>query len=123
MRATTQQLVDGAVAIAMGYSYDVSSDKWGAEDVEDEHFRQFGDVPPDVLGDEESSEWTDTLHYLNNQLLKKEEEQIDFAEGLQVVIETLHGYEITKIRQNDEDDHSFKKRSVVAKWLHVFGGF
>lgn len=119
----TWQLIDGAVALAVGYSYDAKSNKWNAENVEDGHFQQLGDVPPDVLGDEGSPEWTETLHYLNNQILEKEREQDQFAESLQVVIETLHGFEITRIKQNDDDDHSFKKRSVVTKWLHVFGGF
>lgn len=96
---------------------------WNGNDVKDPHFQKYENAPPDVLGDEQSSEWTDTLQYLNNQLLEKQKQQEKVAEGLQVVIETLHGTDLTKIQENDEDDHAFKKRCIVVKWLHLLGGF
>lgn len=117
------QLVDGAVAAAVGFRYDTASGRWDGKDVEDEHFRQFGNEPPDVLGAEQSPELTDTLKYLEKQLGLDDDETGELAKGLDMVIETLHGVELTKIQTNDEKDYAFHKRVVVAKWLHLKGGF
>lgn len=122
------QQIDGAVAAAVGYRYDPKAMAWDGKEVEDEHFRQFGDAPPDVLGDESVASFTATLAYMDSQLvLDKDEEQgeesEDEAKGLDVIVETLHGTELMAVQMRDENDHSFHKRVVVVKWLHLHGGF
>lgn len=119
---THSQLIDGAVAVAMGFEYKNEDGTWNGEYVTDTYFKQFGNTPPDVLGEENDSRWTKTLVYLDSQV-KCGDHDGQKEEGLQVVIETLHGFEITKIQLNDENDHSFKKRVAVTKWLHLLGGF
>ncbi len=94
-------------------------------DVEDTYFRQFGNVPPDALGDESSSEWTDSLKYLYGQLGLGPEENASGkkAESLNTIIEAIHGFEMCKIQRADAEDHQFAKREVVAKWLHLHGAY
>lgn len=122
-RYRVPKLVDGAIAAAVGFRYDAANGVWDGREVEDEHFRQFGDSPPDILGDESSGEFTDTLRYLEKQLGLDDDETGELAKGLDMVIETLHGTELTEIQSKDENDHAFHKRVVVAKWLHLVGGF
>lgn len=116
-------MIDGAVAVAMGFHYDKAQGTWDGSFVEDDHFKQFGDEPPDILGDENKPQWTESLKYLEKQVGIKREEQGNLEASLQLVLETLHGVEMTRIQMNDEGDHSFKKRATVAKWLHLLGGF
>lgn len=120
--SASKALIDGAVAVAMGFNYNMADGTWTNEDVTDGHFKQFGNLPPDVLGDEFGASWTDTLKYLDEQV-KADDEDGAKEEGLNVVIETLHGMEATKLQSADEYDHSFHKRVAVAKWLHLLGGF
>lgn len=94
--------------------------KWDGSDVEDENFKAFGNDPPDILGDEFQEDTPQILNYLKSQLRLEDEE---IAEGLQMIIETVHGTELTRLQSNDENDHSFRKRCLVAKWLHLCGGF
>lgn len=107
----------------MGFDYDRSTGVWSADDVTDEHFCQFGGTPPDVLGDETKSDWTDTLTYLHEKLGLANDDDGKLAESLNTLIETLHGVEMTRIQTADENDHSFHKRVAVAQWLHLKGGF
>lgn len=108
----------------MGFHYNKSQGTWDGSSVEDDHFKQFGDEPPDILGNENEARWTDSLRYLEKQIdSKKEEEQGDLEASLQIVLETLHGVELTQLQMKDEKDYSFKKRVTVAKWLHLLGGF
>jgi len=115
------------VAVAMGYSFDEEARQWDASGVEDEHYKHFGSTPPDVLGDESKATQTATLAHLASQLCVDddddpvEKEKLD--ESLHVIIETLHGVEMTKIQLADQNDHQFHKRVVVVKWLHLRGGF
>lgn len=120
--SASKALIDGAVAVAMGFNYNMTEGTWTNEDVTDDHFKQFGNLPPDVLGDEFSATWSDTLKYMDKQV-KADDEDGAKEEGLNVVIETLHGMEATKLQSRDEYDHSFHKRVAVVKWLHLLGGF
>lgn len=76
-----------------------------------------------MLGDESCAEFTPTLKYLEQQLGLDDDETGELAKGLDMIIETLHGTELTEIQRKDENDHAFHKRVVVAKWLHLIGGF
>lgn len=98
---------------------------WDGAGVSDGHFRLFGDVPPDVLGEEGTAEWSDTLKYLEGQLgLGKEEDSSGKqAAALETVVEAVHGFELTRIRRADEKDYAFRKREVVVKWLHLHAGY
>lgn len=109
--------------MAMGYRYDVSTGLWDDSEVEDERFRMFNNQLPDILGDESKADMTSSLECLQETLQNDEESDEDIEDGLQVVVETLHGVELTKIQMEDPDDHAFRKRVIVAKWLHLFGGF
>lgn len=117
------QLIDGAVAVAMGFQYNATNGTWDGSSVEDAHFKQYGDAPPDILGQEDSAQWTDTLKYLEKQLGLDKDVEGRLAASLQAVLETLHGVELTRIQMDDEKDHAFKKRAAIAKWLHLLGGF
>lgn len=130
----SQELIDGAVAAAVGFRYDVISGTWDGSDVEEEYFKQFGNNPPNVLGDESVADYTETLKYLESQLAIDEEEGEVYEaeeneetesdeERLELIIETLHGTELAKIQMADKNNHSFHKRVVVVKWLHLRGGF
>lgn len=139
-----KELIDGAVAAAVGFRYDEKHGSWDGSGVEDEHFKQFGNKPPDVLGDESVADHTETLQHLKNQLAadedagelkeeseeEEEEDEEEDEEGteniemsLDVIIETLHGTELTKIHMNDKNNHAFHKRAVLVKWLHMRGGY
>lgn len=107
----------------MGFQYDMRTGAWDGSDVADEHFKKFGNDPPDVLGNETESTWTDTLVHLEKQLGLDEDVEGKLEASLMAVLETLHGTELTKIQMNDKDDHAFKKRATAAKWLHLLGGF
>lgn len=102
----------------------------------DAHFRQFGDVPPDVVGDATGVEWTETLRYMTTQLQDEEEGEEEEEEALEddeeelrrrgesldMLIETLHGVELSKV-QRSEGDEAFRKYEVIAKWLHVHASY
>lgn len=107
----------------MGFEYDIQSGTWTGSDVTDAHFIKFGDSPPDILGDETSAQWTDSLLYLHKKLGLDDDDDGKIAAGLQVILETLHGVEMTRIQEKDDNDHAFKKRVAVVKWLHLLGGF
>lgn len=117
------QLVNGTVAMSIGYRVDVQSMKWDGSDVTDPFFKQFGNDPPDILGNEDSADWTDCLKYMRAKLGLDDDETGKREEELNTVIDALHGVEMSKIQRADASDHSFAKRELVAKWLHVFGGF
>lgn len=119
---TMGQGVNGAIAAAVGFRYDEEKGRWDGSKVSDEHFRQFADTPTDVLGDEKSREFTETLLYLE-EMLDRNDDDGKIAEGLEILIETVHGVELYKIQREDEKDHAFRKRVVVAKWLHLYAGF
>lgn len=121
--SASKELVDGAIAAVMNFRYDVKHGTWDGSDVDDEFFRQFGDMPPDTLGSEDEAELTDTLKYLNAQLTSEIEKSEDLAASLDLVVETLNGSDLTEIQRADENDHKFRKREIVAKWLHLLGGF
>lgn len=119
------QEVNGAIAAAVGFRYDEEEGRWDGSKVSDEHnehFGRFADVPPDVMGDEQSKESTETLLYLE-EMLNRDDDDGKIAEGLEILIETLHGVELYKIQKEDENDHAFRKRVLAAKWLHLYGGF
>lgn len=122
MRCCGRQEASGAVAAALGFRYNERERRWDGSEVSDEHFRKFGDVPPDVVGDEESGEFTETLEYLKGMVARGDEDG-KIAEGLEIVMETVHGVEYYRIQRADESDHGFQKRVVVAKWLHLYAGF
>lgn len=107
----------------MGFLYTMDDGTWDGSNVTDYHFKQFGNKPPDVLGNEAAPEWTETLTYLEKQLGLDDDIEGKLEAQLMVVLETLHGTELMRIQMSDESDHAFKKRATVAKWLHLLGGF
>ena len=111
------------MALVVGYRFDQESATWDASSVKDSHFKAYANELPDILGDEQSEEWTPALSYLHSQLGLDDDEEGKRKEELEVVIDTLHGTELSRIRREDKDDHSFTKREIVAKWLHLHGGF
>eukprot|EP00177_Eucheuma_denticulatum_P001828 GFKZ01003266.1.p2 GENE.GFKZ01003266.1~~GFKZ01003266.1.p2 ORF type:complete len:107 (-),score=24.02 GFKZ01003266.1:192-512(-) len=106
----------------MGFRYNAERRQWEGSEVEDAHFRGFGDRPPDVLGNEGGREYTETLSYLEK-MLERDDEDGKIAEGLDIVMETIHGVELYKVQREDKEDVAFHKRVVVAKWLHLYAGF
>lgn len=107
----------------MGFTYDENKLTWDGSGVTNDYFQRFGDDPPDVLGDETILECTETLDYLEKQLGLDEDDEGKLEASLMVVIEALHGTEMTRIQMTDDDDHAFKKRVALAKWLHLLAGF
>lgn len=107
----------------MGFTYDTDTGTWDGANVSDQHFSKFGNTPPDALGDVNMEEWTETLKHMEAMLGLDEDEDGKLADGLQTLMETLHGFELTKLQQSDTKDYPFEKRSVVAKWLHLIGNY
>lgn len=121
--AASKAMIDGAVAEAAGFRYDGASGKWDGAGVKDEHFRVFGNEVPDVLGDESVEVMTETLSYMEEQLWRDTEDEVELRASLEMLVETLHGVEMTRIQREDAGDHGFRKRAVVVKWLHVVGEY
>jgi hypothetical protein len=106
----------GAVALTVGFKYDRETRLWSGADVSDSFFAAFGDNPPvDVLGNGK------VLEHLENRL-KVDDEDGRVAEGLNMIVETYHGQDLTQILR-ESGDEDFKSREIVAKFLHLLGGF
>ncbi|CAN8075833.1 unnamed protein product [Agarophyton chilense] len=124
--SASKALVNGAVAVTLRFRYDAQRGTWDASDVRDEFFARNGDTPPDVLGDETCGDIPGALARLQAQLRVDdgdETEQEALRSALDVLVETLHGSELTRVQSGDARDHAFHKRVVVAKWLHLRGAF
>ncbi len=113
--------INGAVAIAAGWR--PSSWGWDGTNVKKTIFA--GANPPDVLGDLYSSEWTEELKFMEDELGISED--VDPAnkqgEALNTFIDALHGMEMSKMQRNDDSAVAWKKLEVVGKWLHLYGDF
>lgn len=110
------RVVSGMLAHIVGFKYDPFVGRWHSAKVKDEYFKAFGDTPPnDVIADD------DTIAHLEDRLEDGDDDGVR-AEGLEVVVETLHGMEMSKIQRNSGDDE-FRRRCVLAKFFHLHGGF
>jgi hypothetical protein len=108
--------ISGVIALVLGFKLDVTTGTWSAQDVSDPFFAKFASGPPqDILADDES------LMRLESRFREGDDDG-RVAEGLDVVVETYHGSELTKIQREAGDD-DFRRREIVAKYLHMFGGF
>jgi hypothetical protein len=106
----------GAVALTVGFKYDRETQLWSGGEVSDSFFAKFGDSPPvDILGNKE------VLEHLENRL-RADDEDGRVAEGLNIIVETYHGHDLTHILR-ESGDEDFKAREIVAKFLHLLGGF
>lgn len=109
-------VVSGAIAIIVGFVYDKEREEWSVAGVKDEYFKMFGNMPSkDVLGDEM------LIEHLAFRLAEGDEDG-SRAEALDTVIEAYHGYEITKVMR-EKNSQNFARRVIVAKFMHMFGGF
>lgn len=114
-------VVSGAVALVVGFKFDRETGSWDGSSVKDTFFRSYGGIPPsNVLED------ADAMGYLAARLLDSEDsdsnEEDELAESLDVVIEALHGTELTQILRTS-GDVEFAQREIVVKFLHLHGGF
>jgi hypothetical protein len=106
----------GAVALVVGFKYDSETQAWNGADVTDPFFAKFGNTPPvNVLSNAE------VLSHLDARLQENDEDG-RIAEGLNLIVETYHGQVLTQILR-ESGDEDFKGREIVAKFLHLLGGF
>lgn len=107
--------------MSVGFEYDESSGKWNGSEVKDEFFKGFGNEPPDIVGIEDDENWTESLRYLEERI-NVDDEDGKIADGLEMVMETMHGVELYRVMK-EEAEVGFMKRVVIAKWLHLYAGF
>jgi hypothetical protein len=114
--SASSEVVSGALALVVGFEYDAASRTWSGANVKDDFFRAYGDCPSrDVLVDAAA------VGHLSARIAEGDDDGAR-GEALNVVIEAMHGTELTKIMRN-QGDADFARREVLAKFLHMFGGF
>jgi hypothetical protein len=110
------QTLAGVVAVTAGFAWDSAADTWSADGGTLDCFIQYGDVPPtDVLGD------APLIARLEAFLAEDDETGVK-SEALNVVVDVMGGAEMVRILRAEKDE-DFRRREVVAKFLHMYGDF